>query len=248
MEKSNASIFMTRGCGMLTSEGARLLCESSEKAKLVTTDEMNQIFMGWIRSWDCALQEAAHWQEQSSTRRMCRPRYLAVSLPYRWLNPASVTLVALSRTERFRRSRKELMFYLGSGVLVLGFAMSDPLVGRQFEDLMYSTTGSSLMPQKKNADSLEPIRSKAGRGLWQESTRGDGGSSVLTCYIDLAYYLVEEGSLCLSDVPVGLQEQCVCGAAQRSGGTAKRRAAAQVEHLRNWLKKYIPKPNFTFKI
>uniref|UniRef100_A0A3B4ZZI7 Argininosuccinate lyase n=1 Tax=Stegastes partitus TaxID=144197 RepID=A0A3B4ZZI7_9TELE len=189
-------------------------------------------------------------------------------------------------------------------------------LSKMAEDLMlYSTkefsfvtlsdaysTGSSLMPQKKNADSLELIRSKAGRVFGREDKE-----AMFDCYdtvqavlqvttgvmstlkinqsvmeaalspdmlaTDLAYFLVRKG------VPFreahGLSGKAVFAAESKnialnqltvedltavsplfgndissvwdyrssveqysaSGGTAKSSVAAQVEHLRTWLKK-----------
>uniref|UniRef100_A0AAX7UBQ6 Argininosuccinate lyase n=1 Tax=Astatotilapia calliptera TaxID=8154 RepID=A0AAX7UBQ6_ASTCA len=167
------------------------------------------------------------------------------------------------------------------------------------------STGSSLMPQKKNADSLELIRSKAGRAFGRvietvfQTRRGISVflQSFFTVQIilqrfrinqtvmeaalspdmlatDLAYYLVRKG------VPFreahGLSGKAVFTAESKNialnqltvedltaisplfgsdvssvwdyrssveqysapGGTAKSSVAAQVEHLRNWLKKH----------
>uniref|UniRef100_A0A8C4DBE2 Argininosuccinate lyase n=1 Tax=Dicentrarchus labrax TaxID=13489 RepID=A0A8C4DBE2_DICLA len=189
-------------------------------------------------------------------------------------------------------------------------------LSKMAEDLMlYSTkefsfvtlsdaysTGSSLMPQKKNADSLELIRSKAGRVFGREDKE-----AMFDCYdtvhavlqvttgvmstlkinqsvmeaalspdmlaTDLAYYLVRKG------VPFreahGISGKAVFTAESRNialnqltvedlsavspqfesdvssvwdyrssveqytapGGTAKSSVAAQVEHMRTWLKK-----------
>uniref|UniRef100_A0A8C7XIV8 Argininosuccinate lyase n=1 Tax=Oryzias sinensis TaxID=183150 RepID=A0A8C7XIV8_9TELE len=189
-------------------------------------------------------------------------------------------------------------------------------LSKMAEDLMlYSTkefsfvtlsdaysTGSSLMPQKKNADSLELIRSKAGRVFGREDKEAmfecfDTVQAVLqvttgvmsTLKInqnvmeaalspdmlatDLAYYLVRKG------VPFreahGLSGKAVFKAESKNialnqltaedlsdvsplfgsdvssvwdysssveqysapGGTAKTSVVAQVEHLRNWLRK-----------
>uniref|UniRef100_A0A669B943 Argininosuccinate lyase n=1 Tax=Oreochromis niloticus TaxID=8128 RepID=A0A669B943_ORENI len=163
------------------------------------------------------------------------------------------------------------------------------------------STGSSLMPQKKNADSLELIRSKAGRAFGRVRLKGFGFNAVclhmsvsfFQCTnnlinqtvmeaalspdmlaTDLAYYLVRKG------VPFreahGLSGKAVFTAESKNialnqltvedltgisplfgsdvssvwdyrssveqysapGGTAKSSVAAQVEHLRNWLKKH----------
>uniref|UniRef100_A0A6Q2Y6V8 Argininosuccinate lyase n=1 Tax=Esox lucius TaxID=8010 RepID=A0A6Q2Y6V8_ESOLU len=189
---------------------------------------------------------------------------------------------------------------------------------KEFSFLVLSdaySTGSSLMPQKKNADSLELIRSKAGRvfgrcagflmtlkGLpstynkdLQVGGGGGGGGGVCVCIFfflcqinrgvmeaalspdmlatDLAYYLVRKGvpfreahgisgkavflaesksillnqltveelrtasPLFSSDVSAVWDYSSSVEQYSAPGGTAKSSVAAQVEHLRTWLKK-----------
>ncbi|KAM3868681.1 argininosuccinate lyase-like [Diretmus argenteus] len=189
-------------------------------------------------------------------------------------------------------------------------------LSKMAEDLMlYSTkefsfltlsdaysTGSSLMPQKKNADSLELIRSKAGRVFGREDKEAmfdcydtlhdvlqvtTGVMSTLKinqCVMeaalspdmlatDLAYYLVRKGMpfreahgisgkavfmaeskkmplnhltledlgtispLFGSDVSSVWDYRSSVEQYSAPGGTAKSSVAAQVERLRNWLKK-----------
>uniref|UniRef100_A0A7N8XWM5 Argininosuccinate lyase n=1 Tax=Mastacembelus armatus TaxID=205130 RepID=A0A7N8XWM5_9TELE len=198
-------------------------------------------------------------------------------------------------------------------------------LSKMAEDLMlYSTkefsfitlsdaysTGSSLMPQKKNADSLELIRSKAGRvfGRVRPPTKNtlEDKEAMFDCYdtvhavlqvtsgvmstlkinqsvmeaalspdmlaTDLAYYLVRKGvpfreahgisgkavftaesknitlnqltvedlsaisPLFGSDVSSVWNYRSSVEQYSAPGGTAKSSVTAQVEHLRNWLKK-----------
>uniref|UniRef100_A0A7N6FGJ6 Argininosuccinate lyase n=1 Tax=Anabas testudineus TaxID=64144 RepID=A0A7N6FGJ6_ANATE len=165
-------------------------------------------------------------------------------------------------------------------------------LSKMAEDLMlYSTkefsfitlsdaysTGSSLMPQKKNADSLELIRSKAGRVFvcWiHDDTEGvmEAALSPDMLATDLAYYLVRKGvpfreahgisgkavfaaesknvalnQLTVEDLSVisPLFESDVSSVwnyrssveqYSAAGGTAKSSVTAQIEHLRNWVKK-----------
>ncbi|CAB1315750.1 unnamed protein product [Coregonus sp. 'balchen'] len=191
-------------------------------------------------------------------------------------------------------------------------------LSKMAEDLMlYSTkefsfltlsdaysTGSSLMPQKKNADSLELIRSKAGRvfgrcagflmtlkGLPSTYNKDlqEDKEAMFDCYdtvhavlqvttgvmstlkinpsvmeaalspdmlaTDLAYYLVRKGNIPLNQLTVeDLQTASPLFSSDVSavwdysssveqysapGGTAKSSVAAQVEHMRTWLKKQV---------
>uniref|UniRef100_A0A8C7V8A2 Argininosuccinate lyase n=1 Tax=Oncorhynchus mykiss TaxID=8022 RepID=A0A8C7V8A2_ONCMY len=191
-------------------------------------------------------------------------------------------------------------------------------LSKMAEDLMlYSTkefsfltlsdaysTGSSLMPQKKNADSLELIRSKAGRVFGREDkeamfdcfdtvhavlqvTTGVVSTlkinpSVMEAALspdmlatDLAYYLVRKGvpfrdahgisgkavflaesksiplnqltvedlrtasPLFSSDVSAVWDYSSSVEQYSAPGGTAKSSVAAQVEHMRTWLKKQV---------
>ncbi|KAF3841016.1 hypothetical protein F7725_006878 [Dissostichus mawsoni] len=183
-------------------------------------------------------------------------------------------------------------------------------LSKMAEDLMlYSTkefsfislsdaysTGSSLMPQKKNADSLELIRSKAGRvfgscagfmmtlkGLPSTYNKDlQINQSVMQAALspdmlatDLAYYLVRQGvpfreahgisgkavfaaesknvalnqltvedlsalsPLFGSDVSSVWDYSSSVEQYQAPGGTAKSSVSAQVDHLRDWLKKQM---------
>ncbi|XP_056140927.1 argininosuccinate lyase isoform X2 [Lampris incognitus] len=201
----------------------------------------------------------------------------------------------------------EFMFWTSLCVTHLSKMAEDLMLysTKEFSFLTLSdaySTGSSLMPQKKNADSLELIRSKAGRVFGREDkeamfdcfdtihavlqvTTGVMSTlkinqSVMEAALspdmlatDLAYYLVRKGmpfreAHGVSGKAVFLAESRNIALNQLSvedlatlsplfesdvssvwdylssveqysapGGTAKSSVAAQVEHLRNWLKK-----------
>uniref|UniRef100_A0A3P8P1S8 Argininosuccinate lyase n=1 Tax=Astatotilapia calliptera TaxID=8154 RepID=A0A3P8P1S8_ASTCA len=244
--------------------------------------------------------------------------------PIRWSHWILSHAVALSRdVERLQELKKRVnVLPLGSGAIAgTPFDIDRELLCVHLA--LISLTGSSLMPQKKNADSLELIRSKAGRAFGRcagfmmtlkslPSTYNkdlqEDKEAMFDCYdnvqavlqvttgvmstlkinqtvmeaalspdmlaTDLAYYLVRKG------VPFreahGLSGKAVFTAESKNialnqltvedltaisplfgsdvssvwdyrssveqysapGGTAKSSVAAQVEHLRNWLKKH----------
>uniref|UniRef100_A0A3Q4G5L1 Argininosuccinate lyase n=1 Tax=Neolamprologus brichardi TaxID=32507 RepID=A0A3Q4G5L1_NEOBR len=266
--------------------------------------------------------------------------------PIRWSHWILSHAVALSRdVERLQELKKRVnVLPLGSGAIAgTPFDIDRELLQRGQANWLFVTnlclnhyflcgcvhltlisfTGSSLMPQKKNADSLELIRSKAGRAFGRcagfmmtlkslPSTYNkdlqEDKEAMFDCYdnvqavlqvttgvmstlkinqtvmeaalspdmlaTDLAYYLVRKG------VPFreahGLSGKAVFTAESKNialnqltvedltaisplfgndvssvwdyrssveqysapGGTAKSSVAAQVEHLRNWLKKH----------
>ncbi|MEQ2181838.1 hypothetical protein GOODEAATRI_015727, partial [Goodea atripinnis] len=110
--------------------------------------------------------------------------------PIRWSHWILSYAVTLSRdVERLLEIKKR------ANILPLG---SGAIAGTPFDiDRELLQKGSSLMPQKKNADSLELIRSKAGRvfGRINQSVM-EAALSPDMLATDLAYYLVRKGVSC----------------------------------------------------